>query len=62
MDDENYQIYAPIYLERTWETKFWPDLNFAWYLAVSEVNTDLELGHFRNNGVVQLILDFGYRW
>ena len=39
-------------------TRFWPDHNFAWYLSVSEVNTDLAPGHFQNYGVVQLSLDF----
>ena len=42
VDDHNNFIHAPIYLERTWATKFWPDRNFDWYLAVSEVHTALE--------------------
>ena len=39
-------------------TKFWPDHNFAWYLAVSEFNTDLVSGYFQNYGIVQPSLDF----
>ena len=48
----------PNFLERTWATKFWPDHNFAWYLSMTEVNTDLAPGHFKNDGVVQPSLDF----
>ena len=39
-------------------TKFWPDRNFVWYLVVSEVNTALVSGHFKNYGVVQPSLYF----
>ena len=35
VDEQNNQIHETIYLDRTWTTKFWPDCNFAWYLAVS---------------------------
>ena len=38
-------------------TRFWPNCNFEWYLAVSEVNTDLASGHFQNDGLVQPSLD-----
>ena len=58
MDDQNNWRHAPIYLERTREKKFWPDCNFYWYLAVTEVNTDLASGHFQNDGVVQPSLYF----
>ena len=51
--NHNNRTNAPIYLDRTWATKFWPDLNFAWYLAVSEVNTDLASDHFKNYGVLK---------
>ena len=34
----------------TWATNFWPDRNFACYLAVTEVNTELADGHFRKGG------------
>ena len=40
-------------------TKFWPDRNFTWYLAVTEVNTALADGHFRKGG--QLIPAFQFR-
>ena len=58
MDNHNNQRHAPISLERTWATKFWPDHNFAWYLAVSKINTALSSGHFQNDGVVQPSLNF----
>ena len=32
-DHKNWR-HAPIYLDRTWTASFWPDHNFAWYLAV----------------------------
>ena len=53
MYDHNNWIHAPISLERTWETKLCPDCNVAWYLAVSEVNTDLASGHFQNDWLVR---------
>ena len=53
VDNKNNWRHAPISLERKWETTFWPNHNFAWYLAVSEVNTALVSGHFKNDGVVQ---------
>ena len=42
----------------TQETRFWYDLNFDWYIAVSKVNTALMSGHFQNSGVVQPSLYF----
>ena len=56
--DKKTQKKMSIYLESTRKTKFWPDHNFAWYLAVSEVNTALAPGHFQNDGGVQLSLEF----
>ena len=47
VDDQNNRRHAHISIERTWATKFWPDRNFAWYLAVTEVNTALADGNFR---------------
>ena len=58
LDDHNNWIPAPISLESRWGTNFLPDRNFAWYHALSEVNTALASGHFQNYGVVQLSLDF----
>ena len=58
VDDHNNKRHAPIFLERTWATKFYPDHNFSWYLAVSEVNTDLASGQFQNGGVVQPSVKF----
>ena len=50
VDDHNNRRHAPMYLDNTRETKFCPDHNFVWYLAVSEVNTALASGHFQNYG------------
>ena len=36
--DNNNRRQTPIYIEKTWATKYWPDCCFAWYLAVSQVN------------------------
>ena len=57
VENYNNRKHAPISLERTWATKFWPDRNFAWYLAVLEINTAPASGHFQNDGVVQPSLD-----
>ena len=46
VDDHKNHIHTPIYLDRTWSTKFWKGCNFSWYLVASEVNIDLESGHF----------------
>ena len=56
--NHNNRRHMPIFLERTRATKLWPDRNFAWYLAVSEVNTALVSGHFQSYGVVQPSLYF----
>ena len=34
----------------TWETKFCPNRNFAWYMAVTEMNTALADGHLCKGG------------
>ena len=58
VDEHNNWRHELIYLERTWKTKLWPDCNFVWYLAVSEVNTALESGNFQNGRVVQPSMNF----
>ena len=35
VDEKNNRRYAPIYIYKTWATKYWPYSCFAWYLAVS---------------------------
>ena len=62
VDNHNNWRHALISLKKTWETKFWPDRNFAWYIVVSEVNTVLASGHFQNDGVVQPSMIFGELW
>ena len=58
VDDHNNRRHAPISLERTCATKFWEDRNCVWYIATSEVNTNLAWGHFRQEGKVDATLDF----
>ena len=58
LDDYNNWRHAPIYLERTRETKLCPNRKFAWYILVLEDNTSLTSGHFQNDGLVQPSLDF----
>ena len=58
VDDHNNIIHATISLERTWATKFWPDKNSTWYLAVTEVNTSLEYGHILKGGKLIPTLQF----
>ena len=58
VDDNNNIRHATISIERTWATKFCPDRNFAWYLAVTEVNTTLAYGHFRKGGQLIPTLQF----
>ena len=58
VDDHKNQRHVPISLESKVANKLWPDCNFAWYLNVSKVNTDLASGHLQNDGIVQPSLDF----
>ena len=48
-DDKNNRKHAPIYIEKTWATKYWPDRCFAWYLAVSEVNANYAQEYFQDS-------------
>ena len=47
---QNNRRHAPISIEGKWETKFWTNRNFTWYLAVTEVNTALADENFRKCG------------
>ena len=58
VDDHNNRRNVPISIERTWATKFWPDRNSAWYLAVTEVNMALVDGHFCKGGQLIPTLQF----
>ena len=58
VDYHNNRRHAPISIERTWETKFWSDRNFASYLAVIEVNAELADGHFCKGGQLIPTLQF----
>ena len=46
VDDNNNRSHAPIFIEKTWSTKYCPDRFFAWYLAVSEVNDNYARVYF----------------
>ena len=46
LDDHSDRGHDTISIERIWETKFWTDRNFTWYLAATEVNMALADGHF----------------
>ena len=54
----NNRRHLNLSVERTRDTNFWEDINCAWYLATSEVNTNLAWGHFRQDGKVDATLDF----
>ena len=58
VDDHKNIRHAPISIERTWATKFWPARNFSWYLAVTKVNTALADGHFCKGGQLIPTLQF----
>ena len=49
VDDNNKRMYAPISIEKTWATKYWPDRSFAWYLDVSEVNANYAQAYFQDS-------------
>ena len=46
----NNRCQSPTFLDIIWNTKYWPDCNFAWYLAVTEVKIERASGHFQNGG------------
>ena len=41
-DDNKNCHHDPMSLEMSWAAKHWPDGNFAWFLALSEVSACLE--------------------
>ena len=57
VEDHKNNRHPPIFLERKWTSRLFPDQNFAWCFALSEVKTALASGHFQNYGVVQPSLD-----
>ena len=58
VDNHNNRRHSTISPERTRATKFCTDHKFAWYLAVTEVNTALASGHFQNGGNIMPTLAF----
>ena len=56
--DQNSTCHSNISLEMIWDTKFWPDCNFACYLAVREANTALASGYFQDGGDIMTSLSF----
>ena len=55
VDYHNNRLHSNITLERTWDTRFWPDRNFACYLVVTEVNIALASGHFQIMAILCLL-------
>ena len=41
VDDNNNRRHQPISLETSWGTKFWPNRQYAFFLALSELNANL---------------------
>ena len=58
VDDNNNMRHESIYIEKTWATKYWPDRCFAWYLAVSEVNTNYARAYFQDSSDTLPQLEF----
>ena len=58
VDENNNRRHPPISFESTWASKFWEDRNCAWYLATSEVKSNLAWGHLRQDVKVDATLDF----
>ena len=58
LDNHNNTRHAPISIERKRAKKFFPNRNFTWYLAVTEVNTALADGHFSKGGKLIPTLQF----
>ena len=52
IDDHNNRRHAPISIEKTWATKHWPDRNFAWFIAVTEVNANHACAYFRGTEII----------
>ena len=50
------------HIDRTWATKYWPDICFAWYLAVSEVNTNYARAYFQDSNDAPPSLISGEDW
>ena len=59
VDENNNRRHAHISIERTWDTKYWPDNCFAWYLAISEVNTNYTQTYFQDSSNAPPILNPG---
>ena len=57
-DNHSKWQHEPISIKKTWVTKFWFDRKFDWYLAVSTVNTNPDLGHFQNGDELTPTLQF----
>ena len=54
IDDHNNRRHSPVSIESTWATKYWPDRNFAWFIAVTEVNVNNVRGYFGGVSLPQL--------
>ena len=61
VDENNNRRHAPISIEKTWATKYWPDRCFSWYLAVSEVNVNYARPYFQDSSYALPNLEFRRR-
>ena len=54
--DNNNRRHAPISIERTWDTKYWPGRYLSWYLSVSDVIVNCARAYFQDisNALPQL--------
>lgn len=56
VDDNNNRRQSPISIERTWDTKYWPNRIFAFLLAVTEVNVNLILMNIYNSEATEQLV------
>ena len=61
VDENKNRRHAPISIEITWATKYWPDCCFACYLAVSEVNANYSRAYFQDSSNALPQLEFRIR-
>ena len=62
IDDHNNRRHSPISIEKTWATKYWPDRNFAWFIAVTEVNANHARAYFGGERLPQIEFRMKLAW
>ena len=48
VDDHHNRCHSPILPKSKWDTDFWSDINFAWYVAAREINKTLASRNFHD--------------